>query len=305
MFSESDNPEQGTDNAQAQADDTAESWDYYDPDEEQDNVETPEQEATDDGTAPADEAVETEAPEAVEIVAAPDAVVVKADGSKIKVSDLIEAGLRQDDYSRKTQQLSNERSALKTEVERLEGITQAFVEHLEKLVPPAPDHTVALRDPQKYTRDMAVHQAAMAQLQAMIETAQGPKAIKEALSKEDQARVAQDENAKLVQKFPTLSNPAERQKFFSEAVDAASEFGLSMDELQGVTDHRIFAALHYAAKGLKADKAMQVAKAKVAKAPPVAPQKPAGAGKGPANIEAMKRLNRSGSMKDALKIDWD
>ena len=221
MFSESDNPEQGTDNAQAQADDTAESWDYYDPDEDQDNVETPEQEATDDGTAPADEAVETEAPEAEEIVAAPDAVVVKADGSKIKVSDLIEAGLRQDDYSRKTQELSNKRAALATEVERLEGITEALVSHLEKLVPAAPTLEEQVRDPIAALRKQNIHHAAMAQLQAMIETAQGPKAIKEALSKEDQARVAQEENAKLVQKFPTLSNPAERQKFFSEAVDAA------------------------------------------------------------------------------------
>lgn len=302
MFSESDNPEQGTDNAQAQADDTANDWDYFDPDEDQDTEEVTETEATDDGTAPAEEAVETEEP--AEVIASQDAVVTLANGEKVKVADLIQGQLRQDDYSRKTQQLSNERSALKTEVERLEGITQAFVNHLEKLVPPAPDHTVALRDPQKYTRDMAVHQAAMAQLQAMIETAQGPKAIKEALSKEDQARIAQDENAKLVQKFPTLSNPAERQKFFSEAVDAASEFGLSMDELQGVTDHRIFAALHYAAKGLKADKAMQVAKAKVAKAPPVAPQKPAGAGKGPASLEASKRFAKNPNLRNAAAA-WD
>lgn len=303
MFSETDNPEQGTDNAHPQADDTAENWDFHDPDEDQDTEEAPEFDATDDGTAPAEEAEATEEP--VETEAAPDAVVVMADGAKVKVSDLIQGNLRQEDYSRKTQDLSNQRKALEAEVQRMEGITQAFVEHLEKMVPPAPDHSLALRDPAKYTRDMAVHQAAMAQLQSLIEIGQQPKAIKDAMAQEDQDKLARDENARLVEKFPALSNPQERQKFFSEAVDAATELGFSMPELQGVMDHRIFAALHLAAKGLKAEKAMKVAQTKVAKAPPVAPQKPAATGKASGNADAMRRLARSGSIRDALRVDWD
>lgn len=305
QLSEPDTPEQGTDNAQPQADDMAPEWDYHDPDEEQDTVETPEPEATDDGTeAATDEEAAGEDETAAEIEASVDAVVTLPDGTKAKVSDLLKDRLRQDDYSRKTQALANDRQTLRAEVERLEGIAQAFVDHLEKMVPPAPDHSLALRDPSKYTRDMAVHQAAMAQLQSLIELGQQPKAVKETLSKEEQARVAREENAKLVERFPKLANPQERQKFFTEAADAAQEFGLTLQDLQGVNDHRIFTALHYAALGLKASKSMQVAKAKAEKAPPVAPQKPAVA-KGPRNAEAMKKLARSGSIRDAVRVDWD
>lgn len=302
-LSEPDTPEQGTDNAQAQATDTVEDWDYYDPDEDQDTVEAPEPEATDDGTeAATDEeaAGEEEAP--AEIEASIDAVVTLPDGSKAKVKDLLNDRLRQDDYSRKTQALSNDRQALRAEVERIEGITSAIVDHFTGLVPPAPDHSVALRDPAKYTREMAVHQAGMAQLQKLIELGQQPKEIKSALSKEEQARTAQEENAKLIERFPKLTQPQERQKFFTEAADAAQEFGLTMQDLQGVNDHRIFTALHYAALGLKASKAMQTAKAKVEKAPPVAPQKPAGVVRG--NAEAMKKWARTPNAKTAAAA-WD
>ena len=305
MISEPNTPEQGIDNAPPQADDTAPDWDFYDPDEEQDTVETPKEEATDDGTEPADEADSTEGePEPVaEIVAAHEAVVEMADGSKVKVADLIQGQLRQEDYTRKTQEVANTRKALTAEVERIESITTALVSHLEKLVPPEPSHALALRDPNRYTQQMAVHKAALAQLNDLIEIGQKPKEIKETVSAQERTEKERAENAALVNRFPTLANPQERQKFFTEAVNAAAEVGLSLDDLQGITDHRVFAALHYAAKGLKAEKAMKVAQEKVQKAPPVAPQKPVGPAKG--NADAMRKLSRSGSIKDALRVDWD
>ena len=303
QVSESDTPDSGTDNAQPQADDTAESLDWFDPDEDQDTEQEQTDETTDDGTEAAEEDASTE-DEPAEIEASVEAVVTLPDGTKAKVSDLVKDRLRQDDYSRKTQALANERTAFRTEVERLEGITQAMVDHFTGLVPPAPDHALALRDPARYTREMAVHQAGMAQLQKLIEIGQAPKEIKDALSKEDRAKLVREEEGKLIQRFPEAGTPQGREKFFTEAVSSAEELGFTLKDLQGVTDHRIFAALHYAALGLKASKSMQAAKAKAEKAPPVAPQKPAAA-KASGNAEAMKKLTRSGSIRDALKVDWD
>lgn len=298
---ESNNPVEGTETVAPQADDTAENLDWFDPEEDTEQPETPE--ATDDGTEAVEEDASTE-DVAAEIEASVDAVVTLPDGTKAKVSDLVAGNLRQDDYSRKTQALAAERTAFKAEVERLEGITQAMVDHFTGLVPPAPDHSMALRDPARYTREMAVHQAGMAQLQKLIEIGQAPKEIKDALSKEDQTRIVREEEGKLVQRFPNLTNPQERQKFFTEAAEAAEGFGYTLQDLQGVTDHRIFTALHYAALGLKASKSMQAAKAKAEKAPPVAPQKPAAA-KANANAQAMRKLTKTGSIADAMAIDFD
>lgn len=303
MTDEPDTPDSGTDNVTPQADDTAESLDWFDPDEDQDTEQVQTDETTDDGTEAVEEDASTE-DTAAEIEASVDAVVTMPDGTKAKVSDLVAGNLRQSDYSRKTQDLANERSAFRAEVERLEGITQAMVDHFTGLVPPAPDHALALRDPARYTREMAVHQAGMAQLQKLIEIGQAPKEIKDALSKEDRERIARDENAKLIQRFPEAGTPQGRNKFFTEAVSSAEELGFTLKDLQGVTDHRIFAALHYAALGLKASRSMQAAKAKAEKAPPVAPQKPAVA-KARMNAEAMRKLAKTGSIADAMAVDFD
>ena len=55
----------------------------------------------------------------------------------------------------------------------------------------------------------------------------------------------------------------------------------------------------------KEGKARSVAATKVAKAPPVAPKRPGQGAAAKSNAEAMKRLSRTGSIKDALQVDWD
>ena len=298
IYSETDNPVQGTDNAQTQADDTANDWDFHDPDEDQDTVEVQQEEATDDGAEVAEEVASTEeTAETEEIEASADAVVTMSDGSKVKVSELIQGQLRQADYSRKTQELANDRTALKADVDRIEGVTQALVDHLLKLVPEMPDISLLYSNPVKHAQLKGTHEAAMAQLQSLIKIGEEPKAIAGKLSQDDMTRRAIDEGAKLTERFPEIANPQARQKFLSDAVKTASEFGVTIEDLQANPDHRIFAALHYAAKGLQAEKSMQAAKAKAVKAPPMAVQKPAHVI--PANADALKRFQKSPNLRNA------
>ena len=78
-----------------------------------------------------------------------------------------------------------------------------------------------------------------------------------------------------------------------------------MDELSGVTDHRMFALAHWANEGMKAAKAREAAKAKVANVPPSAPRKPGQPAQASRNTDAMRKLARSGSIRDAVKVDWE
>ena len=76
-----------------------------------------------------------------------------------------------------------------------------------------------------------------------------------------------------------------------------------------MTDHRLFALAHYAKIGMEAQKAKATAAKKVASVPPVSPPKKA-ALSGDAqvarkNIEAMRRLSRTGSIADAMAVDFD
>ena len=113
-------------------------------------------------------------------------------------------------------------------------------------------------------------------------------------------------NDKLTNLFPKTATREGRQKFFEDVQSVAGELGYSTDELRGVTDHRLFALAHWAKVGMDAAKAREKAQAKVEKAPPATPRKPGqGAATANRNAEAMRKLGRTGSIKDALAIDWD
>jgi hypothetical protein len=293
---EINNPEAGTDEITALTDDNAEEWTYFDPDEDQDTEGAVETEATDDGTDDADEAEAESAPG--------DVVVTLPDGSKAKVADLIQGNMRQDDYTRKTQELAKAREVVQADSDRIEGITQAFIDHLTGLLPQAPEPALALRDPNAYVRQKAQHEAALAQVQKLIEIGQQPKQIKDAMSEQDHTKFVAEENRKLSERFPETTTEAGRQKFFGGAAEAAQQIGFSMNELQGVTDHRMFVLAHYAKVGMAAMKARDTAKAKSATAPPVAPRKPGQGAALQGNDSAMRKFAKSPTVRNAVAA-WD
>lgn len=303
-----------TDNADPSATDTPESWDYYDPDE--DTVETPEEEGTEDEATETETEVEAEVEEDVEtadeetekqpVTATEDAVVQLADGETVTVKELAAGRMRQADYTRKTQELGNQRKALEAEAQKLQNITTAFVDHLSNMIPAEPDAQLAYTDPNKYTQQKAQYDAAVAQVQRLIELGSQPKEVTQNMTQEAHQRLLQEENTLLAGKFPETGTQEGRAKFFNEVAETANEVGFTTEELQQVTDHRLFALAHWAKKGMEADKAKTAAKAKAQKAPPATPRKPGQpAKKANGNREAMRKLSRSGSMRDAMAVDFD
>lgn len=289
--------EAGTEPVEALQDDTAEeSWDYFDPDED---TEAPAEAATDEGT---EESVTEEAEEAPE---EQPAQIVLPDGTQVPLEEVTKGYLRQADYTRKVTEVASQRKALEADLQLVEGITNTFIDHLTKMVPAMPDPAMALRDPTGYVRAKAQYDAAMAQVQQLIEIGKQPKQIGEKLNTADMQATIAAENAALAEKIPTVATPEGRRKFMESAAEAAQNAGFSMDDLQGVTDHRLFVLAHWANEGLKAAKARETAKAKVANVPPAAPRKPGQPAQANRNADAMRKLARSGSIEDALLIDFD
>ena len=293
-----------TDNVELSEDDTSEDFDYFDPDEDTEVVEEPEE--TD------DEADEVEAQDAGEDQEAeddedPDSVTVALeDGSQIALSELKKGYLRQNDYSRKTQETANLRKSLEADVERMQRITDAFVDFTAKQIPDEPDVSLAFSDPAKYTAQKAQYDAAIVGLQKLMEMAETPKSISDGISKADREAKARDANQRLIEMFPEARSGEGRKRFMETVADTASNLGFTNEELSGLTDPRIFALAHWASKGMAAEKARATAKAKVQKAPPATPRKPGqGAREADRNAAAMKKLMKSGSIHDAMKIDFE
>ena len=318
MEDETDNTAQEavTDNVNPSEADTGSEWDFFDPDEDQDSEEITDEESTEDEEAETEE--EPEAAEAEESEDEPqeaayadaNAKVKLADGEEVTIADLISGRMMQADYSRKTQELSNQRRQVEADASKLEGITQAFVDHLSSLVPNEPDQSLIYSNPQEYSKQKAIYDNAMSQIQKLIEIGQQPKEVVNNLNQMDQQAAQRETQTALVQKIPTMGTREGFSKIMGEVSAAAQAVGFTSEDLQAAFSLPKGAALielaYLASKGMAADKAMASAKAKAQKAPPAKPVKPGTAGrKAAGNREAMRRLAKSGRLDDALKVDFD
>lgn len=319
-------PSGGTGEAEPLSLDDAMALDIFDPSEDTEEVENAEQsqdepgeieddqEADDDIEADAEGEDEGETDEGDDADDEPapeptDDVHVTVNGEKVALSELKAGYQRQADYSRKTQEVAEKRKGLEALSARVNQTVEAVADFLIKQIPPAPDPQLAMTDPNRFVQMKAMHEAATAQISALLEQAGQVKQVEQALTNEQKRELLMQENAKLVERFPVTATKEGHAKFFETAATAAKELGYSDDEIKSVMDHRMFALAHYAAMGMRAEKAQAKAKAKVQNAPPVASPKAqkqgVNASKARRNQEAMKRLARTGSIEDALAIDFD
>lgn len=309
--------EAGTEPVESSDYDTSEPLTYWDPDEDEQDTpeeqdgeetedeagETEEQPEPEDGEEDSEETAEDQPP----AEASPDAVVRLADGTETTVAELTKGHMRQADYTRKSQELSTQRQTVSEQASQLENTLNAFIDHLSAIVPAMPDANMAYSDPQRFNAQKAQHDAAMAKVQELIQLGNTPKEVQQGMSDTDRRDLIARENQNLAEMFPETGTQDGRAKFFGDVQQVAHELGFSNEELSQQTDHRLFALAHWAKKGMEADKAKTTAKAKVQKAKPAAaPNKPGQPARNAnRNRDAMKKLGRSGSMKDALAVDFD
>lgn len=315
-ISENDNPAlAGTENAKPSAADTSNEWDYFDPDEDQDNetaastdeIENEVEEAADVDAMDDEPATDEESGGEVKPKAKDDIKVVMPDGSELALAEVKSGYLRQADYSRKTLEVAEKRKGVEALADRIERTVQGVAQFLANQIPEEPPLALSMTDPQAYVHRKATYDAVVAQVNALIQMGAEPSAVKSALSQEDQSERLTRENEMLVQAFPETKKPEARQAFFEKAFSAARQLGFTDVETKSVVDHRHFALAYWAAKGMAADKALATAKAKVKNAPPIAagPTRQRTAGQAAQNTDAMRRLSKTGSIRDALSVDFD
>lgn len=251
---------------------------------------------------------EAETPAPVEVNVPDDALVTLANGEKVKFADLKKAPMFEKDYRHKTQELGNQRRAMAEQATRIQNVTEAFVTFLAEQIPAEPTPQLALQDPQEFVRQKAFYDAAVARVQALIEQGTQVKAVNDQLSQEQKAEAMRAANEALEERLPFIREPAKRQEFNQATWDTARHFGFTPEELGSTTDYRLLWMGHYAAKGLKAEMAEKKVAQKVQQAPQTTPAKKAVSKGNPQflrNKEAMRRLSKTGSIQDAMAIDFE
>lgn len=237
-----------------------------------------------------------------------DAVITLPNGENLSFGEVKAGYLRQADYSRKTQELGNKRRDLEALATNVQSAVTAIADHLQKALPQPPDPNLAITDPNKYTRMKAVHDHAMAQLAAVVEAAHAPKQAMNQLTEQQHKELVASESAKLAEAFPQVRTQEGYKSFFDKTSETAKQLGYSDEEIAQAVDHRLFKLAHYARLGMQAEAAKAKARDKVKNAPPVAQPKRAKGKNAVAarrNADAMRRLEKTGSIHDAMSIDFD
>ncbi|AWM23437.1 hypothetical protein [Sinorhizobium fredii] len=261
---------------------------------------------TDETADQGDEPAESEQEEAA--TEAQDQVITLKGGEQVPLEELKLGYMRDRDYRHKTMDLGKRSSSLEAMTTRVANTANAIADFLISQLPSEPSPALAMQNPAEYTRQKAMYEVALTRVQQVIDLGNEPKAVSGELKTAATEETLAAENAKLLEAFPHLSKDEARAKFFDDAFKVGRDFGFADEEMQGFTDHRYFKVMHYALLGLQAEQAKNKALTKVNNAPPAAHKpKPNGAvnPKARANQEAMKRLAKTGSIRDAMSIDFE
>lgn len=316
----------GTDNADLSSIDNPANWSFADSDDDQNTRQTQPEAETAEGTdegatdqpetesedeaqesenADADETTDDEGEETPEVK--DDVLVTLRDGAQVPLSELKQGYLRQSDFTRKSQEVASKRSELDALTARVTQTVEVFTDFIAKSLPNEPDLVLATTNPAQYIAQKAQYDAAMTKVQELLDLGTKSKEVKSTLDADTQKNRLAEESQKLVEAMPMTANEKGRADFFKQVMEGATSVGFSEAELKSVSDHRLLVLGYWAKKGMAAEKAKETVKQKVANVPPVAPVKrqKTGADKAIKNREAMQKLSRTGSIQDALSIDFD
>ena len=249
------------------------------------------------------------------------AVTVNGTEHEVTFDELLRGYSRQSDYTRKTQELSNDRKQMEelqkqynSEVSTIQTERQQYMESLNQIIANSSAgldkfanvdwQSLKDTDPIEYVTKREEFREAQEKVQAMQQEQYNAQHRHAEESKKVRTQVLQEEHGKLSAALPEWNEPEKQKKMATEIRDYASSQGFSAEEINSLIDHRSLLVL------LKASKydAMQKAdvKSKKLKNKPRVIRSGTGRSKGEDSkskrTAKMKRLRSSGHVDDAASI---
>lgn len=299
--------------------------DDADPSDEIDEASAEGEEETPTDDEPADEEAEatdeeSEAQDDEKPTAKPDDVVFELDveGKKVPVTreEARLGHLRQQDYTRKTQEVATQRKAVEAEGAQVRQAREQYAAglaeidgYLKQIVGQEPDwDKVRAEQPDEYPRlqaDWQVTKARLADLRAERQRVADEAA--QDTGKRMQARVL-EEAKKLAEKIPDYADPVKGKAFHESLRTYGQSIGFTQDEVDNTMDHRLIVMLDKARRydELQAQKPKLIANKKplVPKTPvlkPGAQRQQTTNSKAKEQAAAFTKVARSGRMDDAVE----
>lgn len=262
--------------------------------------------------------VEVEEEEEVDAAAAaaadidPEAVVKLPDGKTAKMAELLEAfegaPAVKAETTRILQEVASERGNLHVLGQNMAKALDNISNYLVDRLPPEPDPNLAYTNPAEHYQMTMMRQNAIAELQDMLSVADGSKQAVAMLSDADFQAVKREEDSKWVQAMPSLRDPKRFQAADSKAKAHALAQGFEQQEVDTTADHRLRKVFFQSARYEEIMANAGKAKGKVENASKMPPAKAKGQHTNSISalqqVNAKKRLAKSGSLRDAMKLNF-
>lgn len=245
----------------------------------------------------------------------------EVDGQELSADELRKGYLRQSDYTKKTQSLSEQRKEMESltqqyssQLQQIQAERQQYIQHLQALSENQDIkkfdidwERLRLEDPLEYVTKRQEFQEAKEKAEEVKTKAKQAMARSAAEKEQQWAKVVEDEKSKLIAALPEWGETDSQRQLATELRSYAQTQGYSEPEIDSLVDHRSFLVLR---KAMLYDE-MQNAnpKAKKLKGKPKVIRAGKGASRTQAQRDALKtkrnQLKNSGHVRDAAKVFED
>lgn len=288
--------------------------------EPEDQAEVTEEAETEDAEAEPEEVEPDQSEEEAEEQSGEDDedALYEVEGETFTLSELREwkkSGLRQQDYTKKTQEVAELRKSLDAERQSFDAERQKIVSHFKERETQLKEAlaTFAVQQEPKPERskyrtldDYILATEKWEQTQAKKQEA---RQVYQALQAREQEEIVKRETAELLRHFPDWRDPQAFQAAADRMVELGGNYGFSAQEMAAITDHRMFRVLKDL-MDFKSQTSLSEATAKAAakKVVKAAKRLPAGAKPDSKNQTSKElrstrdRLKKTGSMQDAVAL---
>lgn len=278
-------------------------------DDEQDAEPHGEPEAEDEPEADEAEGEDSEAPDAEDDAETEEQSpqTIEIDGKPIPLSEVKDGYLRQQDYTRKTQALADERREMAQAVERVASVDREARQALElaatvvkAVLPPAPDPSLIHTDPVSYVQQKEAREQAVQVLKTLQEQQQSSEKRQTAQSAEEVRKAREDQMKALTEKVPAFAKDDYRKQFRDEAITlGAKHYGLSADEVDSIASAKELLILRDALEYRKLQSKTMSAVAKAKNAPKITAKPGTREAPKPAKgLSALKTLGRAPTARE-------
>lgn len=255
---------------------------------------------------PTTEADENEA----EVVETPEDQFIEIDGEQVSLTDLRNGYLRQQDYTRKTQEIAEERrqyrenqrdvNALRSEaLQNIEDMKRGLAIQFQLMEKPDFDW-LAQNDPAEFIRQQHIWQQRENEVRQLWEAESHLKQKAAEFEAEQHKAALQESHERFISKYPEMKDRAKSEEAFSEITQYLLDTGFSKEEIQSVSDYRIIDILYQNVQLQKAQRKVPEVVAKMDKKPVLSAKQPSS--KPDLNRSKVEQFNKTRSVNDAAAL---